>query len=126
MTTSTTTTDILRRVTDLQQYIAEGRILEAMDEFYAPGVSMQENTDTPTIGLAENIEREKGFLANIAEWQAFEVLSIATAGNTAFVESRSKFKTVDGTEVDSVQVSRSRWKDGKIVDERFYHAGYEE
>jgi len=119
--TTTTHTDTLSRVTDLQTYIAEGRIMEAMDEFYAPDVSMQENTDPPTVGLAANIEREEGFLADIAEWQAFEVLSVAAAGDTAFVESRSKFKTVDGTEVDSVQVSRSVWKDGKIVDERFYH-----
>lgn len=118
--------DVRTRAAELQDYIATGRIMEAMDEFYSDDVTMQENTDSPTVGLAANIEREKQFLSNIAEWLGFEVLSIAADGNVAFVESRSQFRTVDGTEVDSVQVSRSIWKDGKIVDERFYHQGYGE
>lgn len=119
-------TDVRARAAELQNYIANGKIMEAMNEFYSEDVSMQENTDAPTVGLAANIERERDFLDNIAEWLGFEVLSIAAEGDVAFVESRSRFRTTDGTEVDSVQVSRSLWKDGKIVDERFYHQGYGE
>ena len=122
----TTTQQLRDRVQDLQNYIAQGRVMDAMDEFYADEVSMQENLDAPTVGLAANIEREKEFLANVKEWKLFEVKSIGIEGNVAFVESVSEFVTQDGTNVHSEQVSRSVWKDGKIVDERFYHQGYGE
>ena len=120
----TATQQLRQRVQDLQDYIAQGRVMEAMDEFYAEEVSMQENLDAPTVGRAANIEREKEFLANVKEWKRFEVKSIGIDGDIALVESISEFVTQDGTNVHSEQVSRSVWKDGKIVDERFYHQGY--
>ena len=120
----TATQQLRQRVQDLQDYIAQGRVMEAMDEFYAEEVSMQENLDAPTVGRAANIEREKEFLANVKEWKRFEVKSIGIDGDIALVESISEFVTQDGTNVHSEQVSRSVWNDGKIVDERFYHQGY--
>ena len=50
------------RVQGLQDYIRGGRIIDAMREFYAPDVRMQENASPPTVGLEPNIEREKQFL----------------------------------------------------------------
>ncbi len=115
-----TTTDNVR-VQDLNEYIQTGRILEAMDEFYAENVSMQENSGEPTIGLAANIEREKQFLANVKEFHAFEVLSVATGPGLSIVESVMRFTDQGGNAVVLEQVSVQRWADGKITSERFYY-----
>ena len=64
----TNTTTISERVEQLKQYIDEGKILEAMNEFYHDDVVMQENSETPTEGLAANIEREKQFLSIVKRW----------------------------------------------------------
>lgn len=116
-----TAADLRRRVEDLQQWIATGRILPAMDEFYAPDVVMQENQQPPCVGLAANRERERAFVEAVREWKLFRVLCLAVAGDTSFVESEMRFVLRDGTEVHQLQVSRALWRDGRIVDERFYH-----
>ncbi len=109
------------RIDELIHYIQNGRILDAMSEFYAPDVRMQENGNAPTVGLAANIEREKQFLAGVKEWKSFDVLSKAATNDVSFVENRLEFVATSGTLVRMQQVSVARWRDGKIVDERFYY-----
>lgn len=113
-------TDILQRVTQLQDYIAEGRIIEAMHEFYGEEVVMRDNAEEPCRGLADNIEREKAWLDGVAEWKGFEVKAIGAGEDTTFAETTMDFVTKDGQTIHSEQVARAIWKDGKIVDERFY------
>lgn len=120
MTTTTEATN-LSRVLELNQWVAEGRALDAMDEFYAEDVSMQENTAPPTVGRTANLEREKAFMANVAEWKRYEVVSAAAKDDRTFTETIMEFITQDGTEVTMEQVTRAVWSEGRIVDERFYH-----
>lgn len=116
------TENVTARARDLQQWIAKGKILEALDEFYAEDVEMQENTDTPCRGRAKNIEREKEWLDTVDEFLGFEVKALAADGDTSFVESVMDYRTKDGQTVHVEQVSRAHWKDGRIVRERFYHS----
>lgn len=119
--TTATTTDVRTRVNDLLGYIKSGKILEAMDEFYAENAAMQENANAPTVGRAANIEREKQFLANVKEFKGFDVKSVGVDGDTALVESAMSFIAQDGSDVRLEQVSVTKWKNGQIVHERFYY-----
>ena len=119
--TTTTTTDVRTRVNELLGYIKTGKILEAMDEFYADDIAMQENANAPTVGRAANIEREKEFLANVKEFKSFDVKTVGVDGDTALVESAMSFVAKDGTDVRLEQVSATKWKNGLIVHERFYY-----
>jgi ketosteroid isomerase-like protein len=119
--TAPATSNVKQRVQELLSYIRNGRIIEAMTEFYAPDSEMQENRNPPTKGLAANIEREKQFLANIKEWRGFNVHAVAVEGDVSLVESSMEFVATDGTPVRLEQVSVSKWRDGKIVHERFYY-----
>lgn len=114
-------TDLRERVTALQKAIGEGKIIEALHEFYATDVVMQENEAQPVRGLQANLKREEEWLDSVAEFRNFEVLSLAVDGNTSFVESAMTYVDKQGNEVGYAQVARAKWKDGKIVDERFYH-----
>lgn len=58
------------RVDKLNAMIRDGKIIEAMTEFYADDVSMQENETPPTVGKSQNIAREKQFVSNVIEWRA--------------------------------------------------------
>ena len=117
----TTTTNVLDLAKELHARIASGELLEAFDELYADDVSMQENLNEPVVGHAANRERELAFLAGIAEVHGYDVHAIAAEGNTTFVESTLRFRSTDGDDVSMTQVSRSRWRAGKITEERFYH-----
>ena len=117
----TDTNELLERARELHRYIAEGKILEAMHEFYADDVVMQDNLEEPCRGLAANIEREQAWLDSVASWKDFQLVALAARDDVSFAETTMDFTTKDGTEVHSEQVSRARWRDGRIVDERFYH-----
>jgi ketosteroid isomerase-like protein len=93
----------------------------SMNEFYADDVTMQENRNAPTAGLAANIEREKQFLSQVKEWRGFEATATAVNGDLSFIESTMDFIAADGSAVRLEQVSVARWRNGKIAHERFYY-----
>ena len=96
---TTQTQDLLARVQALHTDIANGRIVEALNEFYDPQVEMQEGLQPATVGLAANLEREQAWLDNVAEWRSFELVSLATSGQTTFAETSMEFVLKDGTAV---------------------------
>ena len=49
------------RINELLDYVRQGRIMDAMNEFYADNVVMTEPAYGDTVGLAANLEREQAF-----------------------------------------------------------------
>ena len=115
--------DLAARVRDLVGYIQQGRIIDAMYEFYAPDTSMQENNNPPTDGLEANVERERKFVASVRQWKRLDVLSVAVdaeRGRT-LVQIDMEFEGVDGKPYRMDQVAVQQWRGGKIVHEKFYY-----
>jgi ketosteroid isomerase-like protein len=115
------TTNLQQRLNDLLGYIRQGKIIEAMNEFYDKDTVMQDNANPPTKGLAANIEREKQFMSGVKEWKGFTVTASGVGDNVTFYESTSDFVTTGGVPVHLEQVAVAKWKNGKIVHERFYY-----
>ena len=115
------TADLQQRLNDLFGHIRQGKIIEAMNEFYDKDTVMQDNANPPTKGLAANIEREKQFMSGVKEWKGFIVTTSGVGDNVTFYESTSDFVTTGGVPVHLEQVSVAKWKNGKIVHERFYY-----
>jgi ketosteroid isomerase-like protein len=118
---SMNTVDIQQRLQDLHNHIRQGKIIEALNEFYDRDAVMQDNANPPTKGLAANIEREKQFMSAVKEWKGFTVTALGAGDNVTFYESVVDFVTTDGTHNHLEQVSVAKWKNGKIVHERFYY-----
>jgi ketosteroid isomerase-like protein len=114
------TSNLQQRLQDLLNHIRQGKIIEAMNEFYDKDTVMQNNANPPTKGLAANIEREKQFMSGVKEWKGFTVTASGVGDNVTFYESTSNFVTTGGQPVHLEQVSVAKWKNGKIVHERFY------
>ena len=115
------TTNLQQRLNDLFGYIRQGKIIEAMNEFYDKNTVMQENAQPPTKGLGINIEREKQFMSGVKEWKGFTVTASGVGDNVTFYESTSDFVATSGVPVHIEQVSVAKWKNDKIVHERFYY-----
>lgn len=112
-----------QRVTDLIQYATQGRIIEAMTEFYTPNCTMQENSNPPTVGLEANIEREKQFVDNVAEWHSAGVHSFIVDGDRAAIHWHMDFTAKNGARIVSDQIAWQRWEGDKIAEERFFYEG---
>lgn len=115
------TTNLQQRLNDLFDHIRQGEIIEAMNEFYDKGTVMQDNANPPTKGLAANIEREKQFMNGVKEWKGFHVSASGGGGDVTFYEAALDFIATNGQPVHMEQVSVAKWKNGKIVNERFYY-----
>jgi hypothetical protein len=113
---------IRERVDALNTMIQQGKIMEAMHEFYADDVVMAENDNEPTVGLAANLEREQAFVDNTT-WYGLELKGIAVGDDVSMVEWWLDFhNTLYGPRLAFTQVAVQRWRDGKIYDERFYYS----
>ena len=114
-------TDLQQRLNDLFDYIRQGKIIDAMSEFYDNDTVMQDNANPPTKGRAANIEREKQFLSGVKEWKGLTVTASGVGDNVTFYESTMDFIATNGQPIHLEQVSVAKWSNGKIVHERFYY-----
>jgi ketosteroid isomerase-like protein len=112
---------LAERLQHLIEYIEAGRILEAMNEFYAEDVQMQENGNPPTVGLRANIERERQFLDSVKEWKTFEVKTSAVGSDVTFYECVCDWIATDDRPVHLEEAVVAKWRDGKITHETFYY-----
>jgi ketosteroid isomerase-like protein len=115
------TTPLQQRLQGLHDHIRNGKIIEAMNEFYDKDTMMQDNANPPTKGLAANIEREKQFMNGVKEWKGFNVTASAAGDNVTFYECTMDFIATNDQPVHMEQVSVAKWRNGKIVHERFYY-----
>lgn len=113
--------NLQQRLDEMFGYIRQGKIVEAMHEFYAQDTVMQENANQPTVGLPANIEREKQFLAMVKEWKGFDVIATGVGDHVTFYESSIDFIATDDKPIHMEQVAVQTWRDGKIIRERFYY-----
>jgi len=110
------------RVNALNNMIQQGRIMEAMHEFYADEVVMSENDAAATVGLEANLAREQDFVDN-AQWHGLELKDVVVDGDTAMVRWWLDFTNANyGGRLAFTQVAYQKWRNGKIVEERFYYS----
>jgi ketosteroid isomerase-like protein len=110
------------RIDTLNTMIQQGRIMDAMNEFYADDVVMSENDAEATVGLEANLARERDFVHN-TQWHGLELKNVVVDGDTAMVRWWMDFtNTGYGQRLAFTQVAVQKWRDGKIVEERFYYS----
>jgi len=106
---------------ELNSLILARRHQEAFEKFHAEDCVMQENHEPPTRGKEFNREREEKFFAMLIEFHSIELDSSAVGDDVSFSEWRNEV-TLEGIgRVKTEQVSVRRWRDGRIVSERFYY-----
>lgn len=116
------TVDLKQCVDQLNQHIQEGKILEAMREFYADDLVMAENDNPPCTGLEANLVREKDFVENTT-WYGLELRGVAVGDGITMVEWWMDFHNREyGKRLAFTQVAVQRWRGDKIYDERFYYS----
>ena len=108
------------RVQQLVARAEQWKILEAMQEFYADNVVMQDNLNAPTIGLEANLERERAFVASVTKVNEMRAEAVIVDGNRAVINWRQDL-IVNGQRLTFDQLSLQLWENGKIVHERFVY-----
>ena len=110
------------RAQDIHDMMLQGQLLEAFDRYYHDDVVLAEPRGTWS-GKATCREHEVEFLNYVKEFHGLEVRSLASNEETGvvFIETMMDVTFQDGNRVQMEQVSRQQWKDGQVIDERFYY-----
>ena len=107
---------------ELNGMIASGQGFPAgFDKYYADDVVMVEGNGDSTRGKEANRQRELQFLSSVAEFHGAKMLASAAHGDVGFSEWEFDATFKDGKRRVLREIARRRWKDGKVVDERFYY-----
>lgn len=109
------------QVQELVGYVEAGRIPEAIEKFYADGVTMQENRQAPTVGKAANLARERAFGDSVERWHEVSARAIAVDGDQALIEWVFDYTTREGRRIRMEEIAQQTWRDGRIVRERFFY-----
>ena len=107
----------------LNAMILSGKAMEGFEQFYDDDVVMQENEKEPTAGKAANRQREIDFFSSLEAFHGAAVKASAAEGDVSFGEWEMDVTFKGGSRTTMHQVSVRRWKDGKIVHEKFYYDG---
>lgn len=108
-------------VTELNNMILEGRILDAFDQFYAADVRMQDNDYPVREGFELNRQYEEAFVNGLTEFRGAKVLQVLVSDDIVCVEWWFDYTHKDYGVRNYRQVAVQRWKNGKIVEEKFYY-----
>jgi hypothetical protein len=117
-----TATDLRANFEDIKSLVLQGKAMEAFEKYYGDDVVMQENETPATIGKAANRERELDFFAKVTEFRGLELKAVAYGEDMIIAEWFVDYTHTDWGKVTHDQVSVQRWRDGKVIHERFYYA----
>ncbi|MBK6937562.1 MAG: nuclear transport factor 2 family protein [Chitinophagaceae bacterium] len=113
--------DLRTLVDQLNQMILEGKILDAFEKFYADDVVMQDNDYPARVGKAVNRQYEEAFVGGLTEFRGAKVLNTLISDGLAVVEWWFDYTHKDYGVRNYTQLSVQRWKNGQIVEEKFYY-----
>lgn len=107
---------------DLNNMILKGKLLEAFEKYYADDTVMQENEQAPRIGKEANRTYEEAFANGLIAVHSAEIKNIAYNNDLSIVEWFMDMEHKDWGRGARTQIAVQQWKDGKIINEKFYYA----
>ncbi len=113
---------LLEKIGNVNDLILQGKGMEAFEQYYHDDVVMQENNDPAVVGKVANRKREEEFFGAITEFRSAKVLKVAIGeNNVTMVEWHMDYTHKDWGVKNVIQIAVQEWKDGKIINEKFYY-----
>jgi hypothetical protein len=108
----------------LERFIArveQNAHVEAIQEFYAEGASMQENVAPPRTGRDRLIAHERQVLARAESVQSTCVRPIFVDGDRVVIRWMFRFEWKDGSSTVIEELAYQRWEGERIAQEQFFY-----
>ncbi len=108
----------------LQRFIArveENAHADAIEEFYAPNASMQENNLPPRVGRDLLVANERAVLARSRSVKSKCVHPVFVNGDYVVVRWIFEFEYLDNSRMRMEELAYQRWEGERIVEEKFFY-----
>ena len=109
------------RVRELIAMVESGKFVEAIEEFYAPSATMQENVQAPRVGLDTLVAGERRVLQAFKSVRTLPVETFFVDGDRSVIRWVFEFTGHDGRSFRQDELAYQKWAGDKIVEERFYY-----
>lgn len=100
--------------------VVANRHVEAIEAFYHPHASMQENQQPPRVGRDLLVEGERRMLARNAV-HTDPAQAVLVDGDRTAVQWRFRFTAQDGSQMVLEELALQRWEGDRIAEERFFY-----
>jgi hypothetical protein len=101
--------------------VLSGRHDDAIEQFYAPDCTMQENLGELRRGRDPAVAREKATLARFKEVRTTVVGPVFVSGDHVVIHWIFEFVHADGRVARIEELAEQRWNGEKMAAERFYY-----
>jgi hypothetical protein len=108
----------------LQRFIAtveSNAHVDAIERFYAPKASMQENEQPPRTGRDALAANESKVLARMRSVSSECVRPVFVDGDHVVIRWVFQFETHDGAKTRLEELAYQRWDGDRIVEEKFFY-----
>jgi hypothetical protein len=95
--------------------------VEAIEAFYAPNASMQENQSAPRLGRESHMANERRVLAKAKAVSSTCVRPVFVNGDRVVIRWIFRFEWMDGTVTRMEELAYQRWEADRIVEETFFY-----
>ena len=116
--------DVARLVGELDAMTAKGEMLDALDAYYCENCTFTEVADgSSRANRQAQHDHLSGFFATLTGFNGATLHSSAVGDDVTHSEWTFDMTPGDGSAIVWNEVLVRRWRDGKVVAERFYQAG---
>jgi len=108
----------------LDRFIArveENAHVEAIEEFYHPTASMQENEQPPRVGRAVLVENERAALARASAVRSRCIRPVFSQGDHVVIRWVFEFDYPDGRSLRLDELAYQRWEGERVAEEKFFY-----
>lgn len=109
------------RVLGLVAMVEAGKYVEAIEEFYTPDATMQENNEPPRGGREVLVAGERKVLAAHKMVRTEPGTSFLLDGDRVMIHWRFKFTRLDGKRFRMEELALQRWRGDRISEEHFFY-----
>jgi hypothetical protein len=101
--------------------VVGGDYVGAIERFYAPGASMQENQQPPRVGREALVRQEQGVINAFASITCEIVGPPLIAGDHVAIQWRFAFTPAGGQTRRLQEIAWQRWEGDQIAEETFFY-----
>jgi hypothetical protein len=109
------------RVQAFVALVEQAKYVEALEKFYHPHASMQDNQQAPRLGRERLIADERATMARFATMKTDAVTDLLVDGDKVMVRWKFTFTPAEGPPMVMEEIALQRWEDDRIAEERFFY-----
>jgi hypothetical protein len=103
------------------QLVEAGDYVGALERFYHPEASMQENNDLPRVGQVALIQHERGIMAAFTTIIGKLVGDPLIRGDMVAIRWHFAFTAPNGAALELDEIALQNWRGDRITEEKFFY-----